>query len=227
MARILVLSGAGRYSDPWHPHPETSAAIAVALGDDGHEVEVRETTRPEVFDFTDVDLVVVNTGTGSDPQAPLEPDPAWDEAFARFGRWIDAGGPVLGVHTAAATFRDWPRWPQVLGGQWIRGVSSHPERSVAVFEAVGDNERHPIVDDLGLVIAYDERYSFLQLEPGAVALLEHETNEQFHPCVWQHGRAVYDGLGHDGRSYASASRRDLLSREVAWLLDQAPVDQAQ
>jgi hypothetical protein len=32
-------------------------------------------------------------------------------------------------------------------------------------------------------------------------------------------RVVYDGLGHDVRSYDSASRGELFRREVRWLLE--------
>ena len=31
------------------------------------------------------------------------------------------------------------------------------------------------------------------------------------------GRVVYDGLGHDSRSYDSPAHRDLLRRAVDWL----------
>lgn len=220
MASIIILSGHGRYADPWHPFEESTSAIAETLQSWGHATELRRTTGPDVLTVDGADLVVVNSGVGADPTAPAAADPAWDEGFARFAEWIDGGGPVLGVHTAANTFNDWPGWVEVLGGRWTRGISMHPERSVAVFEAVPEHEGHPIVDDLGLVIAYDERYSFMQLGPDAVPLMQHEMADRFHPCVWQHGRAVYDGLGHDARSYASASRRDLLRREVDWLLSQ-------
>ncbi|WP_203568143.1 ThuA domain-containing protein [Aestuariimicrobium ganziense] len=219
MARILVLSGTGRFTDPWHPLPQTSAGIADTLLEAGHDVEVRETTSPDTFRFDDVDLVVVNTGVGADPRNPVDVPGEWDEAYARLGEWVDAGRPVLGVHSAAATFTDWPRWREILGGRWERGVSSHPERSVAVFEAVPEHEHHPIVDDLGLVIVYDERYSNMDLVEDSTPLVHHETLEIFHPCVWVRGRVVYDGLGHDARSYQSESRRDLMRREAAWLLD--------
>ena len=219
MATILILSGAGRYADPWHPFAETSGAIAQILTAAGHQVEVRETTTPEVLDPAGFDLVVVNCGVGPDPSRPAPTDPEWANGFAALGGWIDAGGPVLGTHTAANTFNDWPRWVEILGGRWTRGVSMHPERSVAVFEAVPEAESHPVVDGLGLVIAYDERYSFLHLHDDAVPLMQHETAEVFHTCVWQRGRAIYDGLGHDARSYDGAGRQELLLREVDLLVD--------
>jgi len=41
-ARITVISGSGRYSDPWHPFAETSQRIAGILQDAGHDVTVND-----------------------------------------------------------------------------------------------------------------------------------------------------------------------------------------
>ena len=38
--RAVVATGTGRYGDPWHPFPETSARVAAALRQDGWEVAV-------------------------------------------------------------------------------------------------------------------------------------------------------------------------------------------
>lgn len=41
-ARITVISGSGRYADPWHPFAETSQRIAGILRDAGHDVTVSD-----------------------------------------------------------------------------------------------------------------------------------------------------------------------------------------
>jgi hypothetical protein len=69
------------------------------------------------------------------------------------------------------------------------------------------------------VVCYDERYSNLVIDPLATPLLFHETSEEFHVMAWAMGNnVIYDGLGHSGRSYEAASRRQLLCSEVSWLL---------
>ena len=40
--RALLLSGVGRYADPWHPFAATSAALAGLLGEAGFSVELAE-----------------------------------------------------------------------------------------------------------------------------------------------------------------------------------------
>lgn len=219
----MVFSGAAPYSDPWHPFGETSSAIARTLSARGHEVVVREASPAALRELGDVQLVVVNSGNGGPGAEPVDAS-VWRPAWEAFGAWHAGGGAILGVHTAANTFRGWEEWPTILGGRWEVGVSGHPERSVAVFEPVPGAEDHPIVAGLAQVQAYDERYSDLEIAPGSRILLQHETADRFQPVVWAReafegcGRVVYDALGHDGRSYESSSRRQLLEREVDWLL---------
>jgi hypothetical protein len=40
--QALVLSGGGRYADPWHPFAETSGALAGILGESGFGVEIAD-----------------------------------------------------------------------------------------------------------------------------------------------------------------------------------------
>lgn len=81
-------------------------------------------------------------------------------------------------------------------------------------------EGHPALRGVDQVVVYDERYSNLVIDPLAVPLLFHETSEEFQVMDWAMGNnVIYDGLGHSGRSYESASRRTLLCSEVSWLLN--------
>jgi type 1 glutamine amidotransferase len=81
---------------------------------------------------------------------------------------------------------------------------------------------HPIVTGLTDIAVTDERYSYLETEPGNVVLATHEHDGLTHPMVWarEHGTgcAVYDALGHDIRSYDSPGRVELIQREAQWLL---------
>ena len=222
--RVTILSGAGPYADPWHDFPATSAAAARALEPLGLDVAVvplePETVAAAVAGS---DLVVVNAG-GGDPDAPPEVDGGWAPAFEALRSHRTAGKPLLGLHTAANTLQgldDWPRW---LGGRWVRGRSMHPPIGDARVE-VGDPE-HPVTAGFGAFTVLDERYCFLDRDPGARVLLHHDHEGRPEPLVWvteQDGaRTVYDALGHDVRSYASPERADLLRREVGWLLGLAP-----
>ncbi|ACQ81548.1 conserved hypothetical protein [Beutenbergia cavernae DSM 12333] len=214
---IVVLAGTGRYADPWHDFPGTSEAIAGVLRKEGHAVEVRP-TEPDAFDLAGADLLVVNAGGG------LHEDTGgteWAAAHAALTTTLSIGMPVLGVHAAANTFTDVPAWHARLGGRWVVGTSMHPERGESRFDVV--MPPHPIVAGLHtLHVADDERYSRLETDPFVVPLLDHAHDGLRHVCAWvhdgAHGRAVYDGLGHGATSYDSPDRRELLLREVRWLL---------
>lgn len=235
MSNVMVIQGFGRYSDVWHPFAETSAAIASVVEELGFRVDVRLSEPGRLLDLSGVDLLVINSGGGGPgPIAPLEA--AWHDAHAALGAYADGGGPMLVVHTGANTFGGWARWPELVGGQWVPGVSNHPRASIATFQAVDGAAGHPIfaglpagtdidaarLRDVPVVQAYDERYSDLVLAENAVPLVAHETAGVLQVMGWQTGeRVLYDGLGHDARSYRSVSRRRLLANEISWLVERS------
>jgi type 1 glutamine amidotransferase len=96
----------------------------------------------------------------------------------------------------------------------------HPKQDLATV--VVHSGAHPIVRGLTDFTVFDERYSYLRTNPDITVLCEHSTDGRSHPIVWVReagaARVVYDGLGHDTRSYDSAGHVDLLHRAVGWLL---------
>ncbi|QGN31570.1 ThuA domain-containing protein [Microlunatus sp. Gsoil 973] len=219
-SRIRIIAGTGRYTDPWHPFAETARCMADLLGEAGHKVEIAEST-PEAFtELTDTDLVVINCG--GNPEVELAPEPIWQQSFQAFERWLGSGHPVLGVHAASNAFPDWPAWPELLGGRWVRGRSHHPPRTEFTFKVPPAGRDHPALGGLTHVSVLDERYSELDVSADAVPLLQHRFDDKDQVMAWalqRDGRkTVYDGLGHDAQSFASADRRRLLTAEVGWLL---------
>lgn len=214
--RAVVLAGRGRYEDPWHDLAATSHRVATILGDAGIETRVRGTF-PDVALLSGAELLVVNAGSGRPDPGFDGDDAAWAPFHDAVAAFAAAGGAILGLHQAANTFADSPHWRRLLGGAWVDGASWHPPLGEATFVAAGD---HPVTEGLGPVVATDERYADLVLEPGATVLLTHREGDADHPVAWVGGagRVVYDALGHDVRSYDSPSRVDLLVREARWLL---------
>lgn len=238
--RVLVLAGHGRYEDPWHDMAATSHRIAEVLsapvldgtddlGRPAYQVTVRGAF-PGVLDALDpagddVDLVIVNTGSGR-PDPDFDGDDArWAGFHERLRAWADAGRPVLGLHQAANSFADSADWERILGGRWVDGTSMHPAIGDARFTvtSVGHGLAEVLHDaTAGTVEAFDERYSYLTVAESSTVLLTQQHDGIDHAVVWVSGapgvRCVYDALGHDVRSYDSSSRQALLRAEVAWLL---------
>lgn len=225
---VVIFTGLSRYQDPWHPVAETSAEIAGVVRALGLEPEMRTDESPDALaDLSGVDLLIVNSG-GGDPDAPIAYDPAWQASFDAVAAYAAAGSPILAVHNAAKAFPEWPAWADIVGTGWTPGTSGHPEASLAVFEADPSAATHPVFDDLNpvigvterpVVICYDERYWRMPVRDGNTPLLGHETRGDWYVMGWSRGGSVvFDGLGHDRRSYASVQRRRYLANEIRWLL---------
>lgn len=225
MADALILTGSGRYSDPWHPYAETSPVLADLVRQAGFD-PVIETDLDDALPTLgpDIRLLVVNAGDPDGPDAPdgpprelptVETLAAGEAALAAA---IDRGVGVLVLHSGAASLRDHPSFGAALGGRWERGTSWHPEFGEAHVHVVAE---HPLAEGFADFTVDDERYTDLQMDAEVQRLAEHEEAGVRHPLVWtrQIGRSrlVYDGLGHDTRSYASAGHRELLARALGWL----------
>lgn len=218
---IRILSGHGRYADPWHPFAETSAGIASVVGEIGLEHEVVDVSPDTLGDLAGIDLLVVNTGGGG-RDAVFADTPAWTAAFASAEEWIRSGGRLLATHQATNGFPDWAAYRQLLGGFWQPGVSMHPPRGDARFTPVPGRAGDPLLAGLAEVTAHDERYSKLVLGDDVETVLEHDLDGEPQPVVWRRRtdglRIIVDALGHDAESYRSPTRRLLFANEVRELL---------
>jgi type 1 glutamine amidotransferase len=219
--RAVIVSGAGRYADPWHPFPATSARIAAVLESAGFEVEIDERVDERLAALATsaadgVDLLVVNVGFPDPADAALD-------AATRAGllAWARAGRPLLVSHVSSTSFPAFPEWEALLGGLWVRGTTFHPEYGPARVEIV--DGAHPIASGLADFELQDERYTDLRVGAGVHVLAQHTLDGVAHPLLWTHAygaaRIVYDALGHDTASYDSAEHRELLGRAARWLVE--------
>jgi type 1 glutamine amidotransferase len=220
MKRALIVSGSGRYADPWHPFARTSARIAGILRETGFDVTVDDEVDAALAGLEDASrdqpgLVVVNVGN------PKENHPADAGVRAGLLAHLGRGGGLLGVHVSATSFPGVPEWEQMLGGIWVRGTTMHPEYSRARIRVYSD--RHPIVAGIGDFAVDDERYSYLRVDPAMVTLASHEYDGLEHPLLWAHrfggGRVVYDALGHDAASYDAPEHRAIVAAAARWLTE--------
>ena len=230
-SRVLLLSGAGRYSDPWHPFPETSARVADTLRDAGLDVTVSDDVDGALARLVGEapDLLVLNIGAADGPLAPgvkdAPPDAARDAA-SRDGllAHLSAGRPLLALHVSATSLGFVPEWESILGGIWVRGTTMHPDYDRAHIQV--ETDAHPIVAGIRDFDTDDERYSWMRVDPAVRALAWQEHDGMRHPLLWTHGyggaQVVYDALGHNATSYDSPEPRELVARSARWLLGQLP-----
>lgn len=216
--RAVIASGAGRYADPWHPYPQTSAAIADLLRADGWDVDVIDDPDIALTQLADADLLVVNAGDPwRNPDAAPVEVPA---AAAGLAAALDRGMGVIATHSAVSSLRDYPDWISTIGGEWRNGLSWHPEIGEAAVRAVAPG--NAIVP--GDFTAFDERYTDLAVDPAVHVLAVHHLDGTAHPLVWTNEtnpgrmpvRAVVSALGHDTRAYESPELRAVLARAARW-----------
>jgi uncharacterized protein len=216
MAEVLIISGAGHYSDPWHPFAATSQRLADIVASLGHDVTVTEAVEQALAEPGEPDLIVINIGNPHEarPRSRIKAAEQGLECHLR------RGGALLGVHVSATSMTTMSGWSNILGGHWVRGRTMHPQQDL--FTVLVHPDAHPIARDLSDFTVFDERYTYLHTNPDITVVCEHSTDGRLHPMVWARepgpARVVYDGLGHDTRSYDSAGHVDLLHRAVGWLL---------
>ncbi|KNC18524.1 hypothetical protein AC792_11710 [Arthrobacter sp. RIT-PI-e] len=224
MTRALFLSGGGRYADPWHPFPETSAEVTGILEAEGIDVHLTE----------DVDAALETLASGPPPEllvvnvgSPRDGGSSPGTAAAREGlrRWAHlGGGALLALHSSSTSFTDSPDWETALGGRWVRGTTMHPEYGPAriLLEA-------PLLAGLPDFTVDDERYTRLRTAEDVLVHARHVHDGVLHPLVWSRerrmpggsARTFYDALGHDAASYTEQVHREVLRRGGSWLLRRA------
>jgi type 1 glutamine amidotransferase len=213
---VVLLSGSGPYADNWHRFPETSARLAGIIEGLGYTVRVTENVEAGLADPGPCRMLVVNIGNPSDPRPPE----LIDAARAGIEAHLSAGGAILGVHSSAISLTTMPQWPAILGGRWVHGPSMHPPQSESTITLTPAD--HPITKGLTDFVIFDERYSYLEIQPDVTVLCEHTYDGLRHPLVWtrqaDRSRVVYDGLGHDSASYDCQAHVELIRRAVRWLL---------
>lgn len=208
--KALLLSGAGRYADAWHPFPETSAILASMLTGAGWQVEQNGDVEAAIAAIgDDVDLLVTNLGrpTDSDGQGLRD-------AAAGLARHAARGGAVFAVHASLNAFGAVPLWGELLGARWVEGISMHPPKSVARIHVDPDWASEALE-------VHDELYTHLVEEGARTVIASHRFGSVDEPLVWTRevgaSRIVVDALGHDADSWDSAVHRAFWLRCLEWV----------
>jgi hypothetical protein len=218
--RALVVSGGGRFVDPWHPFADTSAALASALRGRGCAVTVSADADAALTELTTEalpSLLVLNIGW-------YGPDRFSEPAAQGLVAALQHGLPTLLVHSTLTAFPDWPLWHEIAGGGWTRGTTYHPAYGPGTALA---HPEHPVSAGLGELEIIDERYTKLWVDDSASVFLQHEEEGSLHSLAWTRtwgaSPIIADALGHDAGAYRTTARTVLLQRELDWLATTGPL----
>ena len=150
-----------------------------------------------------------------------------------FQRYIQAGGGLVGIHSACGSERQWPWFWKTLGGKFYR----HPP--LQSFDIQILNSRHPSTIHLPETWKWeDECYYIDQLNPDMGVLLaarletvEDEKKSEYpgdtfgklFPLSWYRetdlGRVWYTALGHKKEYYHDPDFQQHLLGGILWVLD--------
>jgi len=207
-----------------HPAEETGPAVGAMLTSLGIEAAIVDhpDALPEVID--DQDLLVIHGCFFQMLDERYTPEQRAEfsytstpEVRSAISGWVSMARPVLAMHTAVLCFDDWEDWPEIAGARWDWARSHHPPMG-ELHVSIGDHARTTRLGDFDVT---DERYTNLDLLPGAEVLATAASDGVEEPAVWVHqagaASVIYDALGHDERSLAHPDHRALLGRLLSQL----------
>lgn len=231
MDRNLIISGG-----IFHDFEDSSRTLADLLSPLGIDSTISNEPETALADLANGSYDMLTLNALRWPMAGEKYDPWRDEwalSLSAAGRstltdFVNGGGGLLGIHTAAICFSEWDGWQDLIGGVWRWGKSFHPPQ--------GDIRVTPTEAGLNAGLdafpVNDERYSQLDLKPGLETLLVAEDEDGIEqPLVWRHtvnrGRAACDVLGHDSRALRQPMHTQTLQTLASWILRRPEAEVAQ
>lgn len=159
-----------------------------------------------------------------------------DEQRDAFRRFIQAGGGLVGIHSASGSERQWPYFWSVLGGKFRR----HPPLQRFTIHVI--NKDHPATAHLGDTWEWEDEFYYLdQLNPGMTVLLAGDLTTvddprrkeypgtifgDLFPLAWcqefDGGREFYTALGHKIEYYSDPRFQQHVLGGILWVLNKAP-----
>ncbi len=224
--RNLILTGG-----IFHPFNESSRALQKILMKEGIESEITEDIEFGLkkigegdFNLLTVYALRWSMKNGSKYKPYRD---QWEYNISAAGqknirKFLEKGGGIFGLHTAAICFDQWEDWISILGGKWIWGKSGH--LPFGVVNTRTETTKHPITNNIPPFNLEDEVFADLKTTKDITPLLSARVEGQdiWHPVLWarnfSNGRIVYDALGHDAKSLNHPEHAKIIRRSANWAI---------
>lgn len=134
-------------------------------------------------------------------------------ALLRLDQYVSAGGGILGVHTATASFKDELAYFKIIGGRF---TGHGPVETFTLTPRPGSE----VFSGLPAFSVRDELYIH-ELEPGIEVHFTADHQGEEVPAVWTYhyaqGRVCYGVPGHTTQSLQDPIYQEVLRRGLAWV----------
>jgi type 1 glutamine amidotransferase len=138
-------------------------------------------------------------------------------ALEHLKTFLERGGGLLAVHSASASFKEEPRYHDILGGRF---VGHGPVEAFVVQPAVSQDEA------FGDVSEFSVRDELYRHEYDAANRIHFHTrvDQECEPVVWTRrrgrGRVCYCALGHTASVMRHPRVHQILRRGLAWVSEE-------
>lgn len=152
------------------------------------------------------------------PNQPLGPTQMTDAQANSLTRWVEAGGGLLGVHSATVLGGSGPTLGHLLGGCFLH----HPAPLTFTVSPLSDT--HPITEGVEAFDIYDELYH-TEREPGLSLHMVSVVRDIAQAQVWSkpqgQGRVAYVAPGHFSEIWAMPAYQRLLKQAASWVVEKS------
>ncbi len=147
---------------------------------------------------------------------------------------LKKGKPLVVLHHALNTYKDWPEADQIIGGEYyFNQRDGHPESNYTIgarFKVEIVDPMHPITFGMKDFEVVDETYGLVEVSPDVKPLLktDHPTSSKLIGWTHAYGRSpvVFIQPGHGPEIYRHPSYRELVIRSIRWAAGRLTSDPA-
>ncbi|MFD1952835.1 ThuA domain-containing protein [Paenibacillus thailandensis] len=207
--KVLLIGDNG--GDVWHPLDPIRRQLADIVGDLAPFVVTEDYDSLKKLTNDEYDAVISYTDCWRKEVTP--------EQTAGLLAFVAGGGGLLALHNGISLQSSY-ELAQMVGGKFV----SHPPYQPLSYH--GTNPSHPLLHGVEDFTMNEEPY-VIELDPFAPVniFLEYQYEGRRYPAGWERryglGKVVYLQPGHDARSFAPESYRQLIRNSLAWVANGA------
>jgi type 1 glutamine amidotransferase len=146
-----------------------------------------------------------------------EPQKLTDAQIEGLRSWVQAGGALLGAHSATVVGRSGPGLGELLGGVFLE----HPPQFA--FTVYPMHAEHPITEGIEPFTVFDEFYVQRLEGPVDVHMVALDRGKAF-PMVWSktegQGRVAQVSMGHSEKVWDLPPYRQLMLQALRWAVSE-------